>query len=514
MSNMNYSPPSSPEQNSLSDPIVIPETPVKSIATETPGLLPEFRNLLKVPGSSENQDEANKKVSAARNLSMLFNQKKPAPKLGNMTKKISSAPRKSATKRRKSNIGHAIKRPKHGVHNPVALSDNVKAILEKKKAFAISTNSDKDVVQIQTQVDSLLGALTEPLQEDKHLNERMEEINKLIHIVDNPVVENTPQEAAKVLDESEMDLLIDKILGCPTPLSPQPNCMLPEPELMDFEQVVSRVDSTPEADLFAEEEEEETNIKKLFPVFIKGATNKNMESSLKSSNVSKSSTVLPFKDSGDKEQMILDAGQKKYGQVECQKCGCVYDPDDRKDVENHLEYHNRNNVILRHKGWKNERIVALCPNDGRIIQIIKSDPSLWWRRIKEVLVTIDFELGIVGGEDLEEHKNCTVYMYVQKKQIVGFLLAEDISQAHRMLDSSEILCSEETYPVLCGISRLWTAAHARRTGVATKLVNTMRETFDPRMTLAVDEFAFTTPSSSSGREFASKYTGNSSFLVY
>jgi len=67
-----------------------------------------------------------------------------------------------------------------------------------------------------------------------------------------------------------------------------------------------------------------------------------------------------------------------------------------------------------------------------------------------------------------------VFLYIHNKQLLGCLVAEDIETANRMLDTPDALCSEEAFPVICGISRIWTSLSARRKGIATKLVNTMR----------------------------------------
>jgi N-acetyltransferase len=126
-----------------------------------------------------------------------------------------------------------------------------------------------------------------------------------------------------------------------------------------------------------------------------------------------------------------------------------------------------------------------------------------------------------------------VFLYIQNKQILGCLVAEDIDKANRMLDLPQAVCSEEFFPASCGISRIWTAQSTRRKGVASRLVDSMRfvlnfkakldiilhlasvlrENFLSYKTLAVEEIAFSSPSVS-GREFAAKYTGNPCFLVF
>lgn len=101
------------------------------------------------------------------------------------------------------------------------------------------------------------------------------------------------------------------------------------------------------------------------------------------------------------------------------------------------------------------------------------------------------------------------------KQIVGCLVAESKSHAHKMLlNTGEVdQCSEETYPVMCGVSRLWVSLPHRKKGVATCLMNTMRSNFVYGHILSVFEIAFSTPTDS-GKLFAGKYTKTDSFLIY
>lgn len=101
------------------------------------------------------------------------------------------------------------------------------------------------------------------------------------------------------------------------------------------------------------------------------------------------------------------------------------------------------------------------------------------------------------------------------KQIVGCLVAEPKSHAHRMLPNTGGVdqCSEETYPVNCGVSRLWVAFPHRKKGIATCLMNAMRSNFAYGHILSVSEIAFSAPTDA-GKLFAAKYVKTDSFLIY
>jgi hypothetical protein len=50
---------------------------------------------------------------------------------------------------------------------------------------------------------------------------------------------------------------------------------------------------------------------------------------------------------------------------------------------------------VQSKGWKNERVVTAYPDGAKVIQVVKGDPTLWWKRVKDVLAVVDFDLGFV-----------------------------------------------------------------------------------------------------------------------
>lgn len=108
-----------------------------------------------------------------------------------------------------------------------------------------------------------------------------------------------------------------------------------------------------------------------------------------------------------------------------------------------------------------------------------------------------------------------MYLYITNKQIVGCLVAEPISTAYKMLESEgEIdMCSRESFPVKCGISRIWVKKECRRGKIATALVNCLRFTFAFGNTLQKKDLAFSSPTTD-GKQFALRYCDSSNFYVY
>jgi GNAT superfamily N-acetyltransferase len=67
-----------------------------------------------------------------------------------------------------------------------------------------------------------------------------------------------------------------------------------------------------------------------------------------------------------------------------------------------------------------------------------------------------------------------VFLYIYNKQVVSCLVAESITEANRLLPGHAALCTNETFPATCGITRIWTAKQHRHKGYAAKLMNALR----------------------------------------
>lgn len=83
-----------------------------------------------------------------------------------------------------------------------------------------------------------------------------------------------------------------------------------------------------------------------------------------------------------------------------------------------------------------------------------------------------------------------------------------------MIKFSEVdCCSEESYPVKCGVSRIWVAQPYRKKGVASLLMNSVRCNYIFGHILSNEEISFSSPTDA-GKAFASKYMKTDEFLVY
>nr|CAD7444017.1 unnamed protein product [Timema bartmani] len=279
---------------------------------------------------------------------------------------------------------------------------------------------------------------------------------------------------------------------------------------------------------------EKENCQKYYPLFNSPARQEKKLTDLTNKKTPRSSKRLWWPLGNDQYQ--IDAGQKKFGATQCSDCGIVYQQGDPDDEMSHLNFHN-SSKSLKFAGWKQERIVGEYGN-GRVVLITPNDSKVWCKKAADVVEVADKDLGY--AESGLNISNSKVYLYVEDRQVVGCLVAEHVTKAHRLLDFTGLdTCSKETYPVKCGISRIWTLINCRRRGIATRLVNCMSSVYcdsdtwnnvvRPCMTrglsfcfrgnfiygyiLSSGEFAFSVPTVS-GKAFASKYMGTPHFLVY
>ncbi|GMI96710.1 CHROMOSOME TRANSMISSION FIDELITY 7 [Hibiscus trionum] len=255
-------------------------------------------------------------------------------------------------------------------------------------------------------------------------------------------------------------------------------------------------------------------------------------------------------------QFHLELGQSNFLLQGCSICGVKYSPGDEADEKNHTVFHKNFTLGIQFKGWRNERVVH-TPNGerGRVILVLDSDPVAQRNKVQEVVKMMETEL----GEGWIFHKLCKVYIFVLSQRIAGCLVAEPIKEAFEVLSCSvgergdgatqkkvrsnpgklqfgdivfqrevikrapsevshesrngAILCKKEAIRAVCGIRAIWVTPCNRRKGIATQLLEAVRESFCRGYGIGKSELAFSEPSSD-GEALASKYIGTTSFLVY
>ncbi|KAF7268614.1 establishment of cohesion [Rhynchophorus ferrugineus] len=251
---------------------------------------------------------------------------------------------------------------------------------------------------------------------------------------------------------------------------------------------------------------------KLYPIFYGGGVRTPQGRGEKRERSELKRNVKRFKGLSS-DQMLLDAGQKKFGYTYCSECNIVYHMGDPGDEIEHMNYHNSSHV-LRFSGWKNEHVVADFKQDGRIIRVLPTDSKIWLKKVNELMDVVKRDLGCYEMEhDISESQ---VFLYVKNRTIAGCVAATVPREpGHRMLSTinNVAVCSEETYPIRCGISHIWVAKNHRRRGVATALLNCVKANFVFGHVLSDEDIAFTSPTEDGGA-FAEKYFKTPNFLIY
>nr|XP_023663218.1 N-acetyltransferase ESCO1 isoform X2 [Paramormyrops kingsleyae] len=228
------------------------------------------------------------------------------------------------------------------------------------------------------------------------------------------------------------------------------------------------------------------------------------------------------------KQAIIDAGQKHFGAVTCSVCGMLYSASNPEDESQHLLFHNQFISAVRYVGWKKERILGEYP-DGKIILVLPDDPKYALRKVEEIREMVDNDLGFQQVETKSPSQTKTFLFISNDKKVVGCLIAEHIQEGFRVIEEATPECSEgekvmferqrawccstTPEPALCGISRIWVFSMMRRKGIASRMIECLRNNFIYGSHLSKEEIAFSDPTPD-GKLFATHYCGTSQFLVY
>ncbi|CAH8387485.1 unnamed protein product [Eruca vesicaria subsp. sativa] len=253
-------------------------------------------------------------------------------------------------------------------------------------------------------------------------------------------------------------------------------------------------------------------------------------------------------------QFHLELGQSDFLLRHCAECGATYAPGDELDEKSHQSFHKEYMFGIPFKGWQNERVLFTSSlSKNRIVMVVlENDSPAHRNKVQEVVKMMEVEL----GEGWILNKHCKVYLFVSSQRISGCLVAEPIKEAFKIkappedekrlkkesssspstsiqfgnivlqrqvskkcresdgkLDNEAIVCEEEAKPAVCGIRAIWVSPSNRRKGLATRLLDTARESFRSGCVLEKSQLAFSEPSCL-GRAFGSNYFETCSFLVY
>ncbi|XP_062377042.1 N-acetyltransferase ESCO1 [Sardina pilchardus] len=228
------------------------------------------------------------------------------------------------------------------------------------------------------------------------------------------------------------------------------------------------------------------------------------------------------------QQTTTESGQKSFGATVCSVCGMLYSASSAEDESQHLLFHNQFISAVRYVGWKKERILGEYP-DGKIILVLPDDPKYALKKVEEIREMVDNDLGFQQVETKCPSQTKTFLFISSDKKVAGCLIAEHIQEGYRVIvepvpegsEGEKVMferqrawcCSTNPEPALCGISRIWVFSLMRRRGIASRMIECLRNNFIYGSHLSKEEIAFSDPTPD-GKLFATHYCGTSQFLVY
>ncbi|XP_072536401.1 uncharacterized protein esco1 isoform X2 [Salminus brasiliensis] len=228
------------------------------------------------------------------------------------------------------------------------------------------------------------------------------------------------------------------------------------------------------------------------------------------------------------EQTNTEKNPHAFGAVTCNVCGMLYSPSTTEDETQHLLFHNQFISAVRYVGWKKERILGEYP-DGKIILVLPDDPKYALKKVEEIREMVDNDLGFQQVETKVPTQTKTFLFISNDKKVAGCLIAEHIQEGYRVIEETvpegsegeKVMferqrawcCSTVPEPAVCGISRIWVFSMMRRRGIASRMIECLRNNFIYGSHLSKDEIAFSDPTPD-GKLFATHYCGTSRFLVY
>ncbi|XP_063509552.1 N-acetyltransferase ESCO1 isoform X6 [Pongo pygmaeus] len=197
----------------------------------------------------------------------------------------------------------------------------------------------------------------------------------------------------------------------------------------------------------------------------------------------------------DEKQLIIDAGQKRFGAVSCNVCGMLYTASNPEDETQHLLFHNQ------------------------FISAVKYV-------VDEIREMVDNDLGFQQAPLMCYSRTKTLLFISNDKKVVGCLIAEHIQWGYRVIEEKLPVtrseeekvrferqkawcCSTLPEPAICGISRIWVFSMMRRKKIASRMIECLRSNFIYGSYLSKEEIAFSDPTPD-GKLFATQYCGTGS----
>lgn len=212
------------------------------------------------------------------------------------------------------------------------------------------------------------------------------------------------------------------------------------------------------------------------------------------------------------KQTYLDLGQSPF--KTCPVCNMCYDPSFPDDLKKHRKHYSKvlkefpNGTILIPTGIPLDRCSRVV---GYQMIMVTSDSAA--RAMLSLVEKINDHLMSAAALDFDQ-RQYKIYLAVDDASMVaGMVLAESQPEAFPSKDLCEIDRSQEPVKVILGISRIWVAPRRRKQGLASAMLDFVRETFAKPVKISKRMVAFSQPTSD-GFALAMAYSHPNPCLVY
>jgi GNAT superfamily N-acetyltransferase len=142
------------------------------------------------------------------------------------------------------------------------------------------------------------------------------------------------------------------------------------------------------------------------------------------------------------------------------------------------------------------------------------DGHMLLKKVEHVRTIVDKELGFVVNPS--NTGSMSTFLYARNKRVVGLCSVVPIKRGY-VLEASNLERSRQPRKATIGVHQIWVHSKFRKSGVASALVDAVREKTIFGMVVPAGHVAYSSPSEA-GAAFARRYshnaTGSTDVLVY
>ena len=138
-------------------------------------------------------------------------------------------------------------------------------------------------------------------------------------------------------------------------------------------------------------------------------------------------------------------------------------------------------------------------------------------KIDRISTIVNQELGFAVASNDESaetpsRSQRTIYLAIRNKRAVGLLAVETVRKAFTLKDNN-VERSSTPRPCLVGVHKLWVHNSVRKQGIASSMLDAMRDHYIYGMVVPTEQIALSSPTAA-GANFARQYLESASILVY